>query len=231
MIPINSICLLTSGLFFALITLKIYLSYVKSKEEKVGNFYRSVLFLSLTQILASTPGFVFDDPVIIGWIFLVYPFFALMALAYFGTIPLQILGWNIAARAYFNTTVLLGLVITIVNTIRTRPAIVHYSGKFVYWQDGRGVVMNTVIGITLSTIMIALVGFYYYQGSKSEESYVRRRAFVVAAALLCLVIGAVVNFIIGSSPNIYLPSLISTFFFILSGIFLLISTFYKVAKR
>lgn len=231
MIPINSICLLTSGLFFLLITFKIYLSYKKNKEEKIGNFYRSVLFLSLTQILASTPGFVFDDPVVIGWIFLVYPFFALMSLAYFGVITFQILGRHKAAKIYFNATVLLGFFITIINAIKNRPAIVHYSGQFIYWQDGRGVIMNTAIGLILSSIMIILVGFYFYQGLKSSEGYVRRRAFVMAAGLLSLVIGSVLNFIIGSSPNIYLPSLISTFFFILSGAFLLISTFYKTAKR
>jgi len=227
MIPINSICLLISGLFFLVVTLKIYLSYEKSREEKIGNFYKSVLFLSFTQILSSTPGLIFNDLNVIGFIFLVYPFFVFLALAHFGTIPLQILRWKKTEKIYFNAMIMFGLSITVLNALKLTPAVAHFSGPFVYWQDSRGVVMNALIGLMLSVTMLTIVAFYFFQGFKSNEKYIRRRAFVMAAGLLNLVIGSVINFIVGGSPNIYITSLISTLFFMLSGILLLTSAYYK----
>jgi len=227
MIPINSICLLTSGLFFSFISFKVYFSYRKNNEGKIGNFFNSLLFLSLTFVLTSTPGIVFEDLSVIGYIFLVYPFFIFLALAYFGIIPLQILGWKKTEKAFFSGTIILGLVIALLNVAKMRPAVIHRVGKFVYWQDGRGVAMNVMIGATLSSAMLLLIAFFIIQGLKSSEKRIRNRAFIIAAGLFNLMVGSVINFIVGGSPNVYVASLVSTFFFILAGVFLLVSTYYK----
>lgn len=227
MIPIVSITLLISGLFFAFITLKIFYSYRKTKEEKIKNFLMSTLFLTITFLLTATPGIIFTDLIVINFLFLLYPLFVFLSLAYFGTIPLKIMDLKKTEKIFFYAIVAIALLVTFFNLLKWGPAIVHYEGRFVYWEDARGITMNTIIGIIFSLMSLLIIIFFIVQGLKSQEKYVRQRTFFLIGGLVSFIIASIINFVVGASPQIYITSLISTFFFILAGVFVLAGVYYR----
>lgn len=227
MIPIVSIANLISALFFGSIALKLYPSRAKTEDDKLEDFFKVFLFLAILLFLISTPGLIFKDLAIIGLMYALYPFFALLALAYMGVIPLKIMGWRKVKQIFFKGLIIAASLITAINLLRLKPAVVYNPAPLIYWQDSRGILMNNVLGALLGATLLSIIMFFIIQGFKTKEQYLRTRAFLVATGLLGLMASSVINFIFGASSQVYINSLFATFFNILSAIFFLAGIYYK----
>ena len=227
MIPIVSIFNLISALFFGFVSLKIYLSYKKNKEEKLRNFLKTFIFLSALLFLIASPGLVFKDLKAIGLVYAIYPFFAFLAIAHLGAVPINIMDWQRMQKIFFRGIVLIAFLITLVNIFNWGPANLHYQDSFVYWEDARGTVMNIVLGIVLGLIILLVTLFFIIHGVRTTEKYLRVRAFLIAGGLMTLIITAATNFILGASAQIYITSLVATLLNILAAILIMAGIYYK----
>jgi len=227
MVPIVSIFNLISVLFFTGITLKLYFSYRRTKDEKLGNFFKTFLFLTILMILLASPGLIFTNLKTIGFIFIIYPLFSFLALAYLGIIPLKIMGWIKIRQVFLKGMIGIASLIALFNLFNWGPAIVHHQNSFIYWEDTRGVTMNIILGIILGLGLLLIIAFFLTQGFKSSERYIRIRAFLIAMGLVSLVGTSVINFILGASAQIYITSLLATLFNILAASLILAGIYYK----
>ena len=230
MIPIVSIFNLVSAFFFGGASLKIYFSYLKNREEKLGDFLKVFLLLTILLNLLATLGLIFWQQETIGLVYALYPFLAFMGLAYLGTIPLSLMNWQRIKKIFFNLTVAIAFLVTLLNILNWGPAVVHYQDSFVYWEDTRGVSMNVMIGLFYGLILILVISFFLIQGFRSSERFVKIRSLFIAAGLFFLALTSLVNFVFGASAQEYLDSLIAAVFNILAGTFILIGIYYKPQK-
>jgi len=227
MIPIVSIGNLISALFFSGVTLKLYFSYKRTKDEKLRDFLKTFLFLTIVMILITSPGLVFTNLKIIGLIYAVYPFFAFLALAHLGIIPLRIMRRERVRQIFFKGMIGVAFLITLLNLLNWGSAIVHRQDSFIYWEDTRGVTMNIILGIILGLSLLLITIFFLTQGLKSLERHIRIRAFLIAGGLLSLALVAVVNFVLGASAQIYITSLLASFFNVLAALLIFAGIYYK----
>ena len=218
MIPIVSIFNLISALFFGSIALKLYFSYQKNKDEKLGDFFKVFLFFTILLALIASPGLIFSNREVIGLIYAIYPLFAFLALSYLGIITLKLMGWKKIKEIFFKGIIGVAFLITFFNLLNWSPARVYYETPFVYWEDTRGVIMNVILGVIYSLGLLMLIIFFLVQGFKSSERFVRMRSILIAGGLLSLALTTIVNFIIGALAKIYITSLIATIFNILADI-------------
>jgi hypothetical protein len=225
--PIVSILNLISALFFGSITLKLYFSYRENKDENVGDFLKASLFLTILLILIASPGLLLTNSRIIGLIYAIYPFFAFLSLGFFSRIPLRIIGWERIKKIFFKGVIGIASLITLLNLLNLGPAIVYHQDSFIYWKDTRGIIMNVVIGIVFSFNLLLVITFFLVQGFKSSERFVRARSIFISAGLLSFALVSIVNFIFGALAQIYLASLLATFFNILAAFLILAGIYYK----
>jgi len=228
--PIVSISNLISGLIFGIVSLKLYFSYRKTKDEKIRDFFLAFLFLTLSLLLLATPGLVFTNLKIIGLIFAFYPFFVFLGFAYLGIIPLKILSWLKIQKIFFWGIIIIGVLITVFSIINWKPAVFYSQDPFVYWEDTRGVILNTIIGGFFGLGILLVMIFFFLQGIKSEDKYIRRRAFIIIGGLMILMLMGLTNFVFGASPQQYLTSVIASFLGISAGLIIIFSIFYKRKK-
>ncbi|MDD2696973.1 MAG: hypothetical protein PHE52_02345 [Candidatus Pacebacteria bacterium] len=227
MLPIVSIFNLVSALFFGGITLKLYLSYKKKKDENLGNFFKGFLSLTILLVLIASPGLIFSDLKTISLMYAIYPFFTLLGVAYFGVIPLKVLGWKKTKELFFRSMVGIAVVITFFNIIDWQPAIVHQQAPFIYWEDTRGDVMNIILGAVLGLTLLLIAVFFINQGLKSSDKFVKIRAFFIAAGIISLIMSAGTNFIFGASAQEYLGSIMANFFNVLAAVLIAAGIYYK----
>ncbi|MDO8601113.1 MAG: hypothetical protein Q7R46_00345 [bacterium] len=227
MIPIVSIFNLISALFFVGITLKLYFSYRKNKDEKMGDFFRTFLFLSIVLILLSSPGIILKKSEAIGLVFSLYTFFVFFGIAYLSIIPLNILGWMKMKRIFFGGMIGSAFLLTFINLIRLSPARIFYDAPFIYWEDTRGVLMNIILGAIFGLSLLMSIIFFLIQGFKSSERLVKIRSILIAGGLLNLTLASIVNFVVGALAGIYVTSLVATIFNISAGLLILAGIYYK----
>lgn len=232
MLPIISILNLISAFIFSSITLKVYFSYQQEKEEKLSDFLKTFFCLSLVFFLLASPGLIFNDLKIIGFIYAIYPFFVLMSLLYLGAIPLKILQWELAKKIFMSSMFLAAIFVTYLSLLNWGTAVVHTQGNFIYWQDTRGVLVNTIIGLVSGLGVLLIIIFFLIHALRASEKYVKTRAFLIIGGLLILTLIAIMNFVWGASTERYLTSIIIAFLGILSGIIFFLGIFYKrVSKK
>jgi len=228
MIPINSICYLIATPVYAVIAIKLYLSYRKYGDPILKNFFKSGLFLWALMFILSLPGIVFNDLMLISLVFAVYPFFALMALAYLAYVPLEILGWYRQKKIYSVFMLAFASMILIMDFLNWKPAIIYLTRyPYVFWGDTRGNFVNILIGLVLVTTLLLTAAFFIVNGLKHRDKYIRLRAFFIAGTLFGIMMGSLINFLFRNILGEAIASLISAIVFIISGILLFLSVLYK----
>lgn len=227
MIPIVSIFNLISALFFGGIIFKLYFSLKKTQDNNIRNFFIAFLLWTITLLLLTSPGLVLTDLRIIGLLFHFYPSLVLLSFLFFGLIPLNLLGWEKAKQLFLWGMAAVTILITFLRFINWGPATIHYQGPFVYWEDTRGVLLNTIIGSAVGLGLLLAMIFFLLQAFKTSEEYVRARAFLIVGGLFGFALMAIVNFILGTWVPKYLTSPMASFLGILSGLAILLGVFYK----
>lgn len=227
MLPIVSIFNLISVLFFGGIIFKLYLSFKKTQDSNIRNFFIAFLLWTIALLLLTSPGLILTDLKIIGLIFHLYPSLLLLSFIYLGLVPLNILSWERMRQLFLWGMVTATTLITVFSLVNWGPATVHYQDHFVYWEDTRGVLLNIIIGITVGLGLFLVMIFFLLHALKTSEEYVRTRAFLIVGGLLGFVLMAIINFIFGASAQKYLTSAIASFLGILSGLTILLGVFYK----
>ncbi len=227
MIPIISIANLISALFFGCVSLKTYFSYKKSKDEKMGDFFKTFLFLTILLFLILTPGLIFKNLKIISLIYVLYPFLGFLALANLGSVPLKIMGWQKTKLIFFRGMIIIAFLITLINFSNWQPAVVYQVVPFVYWQDTRGMLINNILGILYGLVLLITIIFFLIQSSRAKEKYLKIRSFFIVGGMASLIAMSVANFIFGASSQVFFNSLSAIFFNVLAAILLLIGIYYK----
>lgn len=229
MIPIVSICNLVSGLFFSGITLKLYFTYRKTKNENIWNFFISSFCLTLVLLLLASPGLVSTNLKIIGLVYAVYPSLALLSFIYFGLIPLRILEWRAVKQIFFWGMVIATISITTSDLINFGSAVIYYHPPYIYWESTRDASVNISLGITLGFGLLSVMIFFLLHALKSSEKYVRLRSFLIVGALIGFALMVFTNFVFGASAPNPLTSVIASILGILSGFLLLSGVLYKTS--
>lgn len=232
MVPIVSIANLISSLTFLTVTLKVYFSYRESRTERLKDFFRAFICITVFLIILSLPGLVIHDLTAIGLIFAVFPFFMILALAYLGAVPLKIMNWKKIKEIFLWSMVVIAFFITILNLLNLQPATVLYRDSFVIFQDARGELMNNVLGVILAIGILSIIMFFIIQGFKTSERYLRLRAFLIATGLFSLFLSSLINFVFAyldqSQNQLYIISQIITVVLInLAAVLIMFGVYYK----
>ncbi|MFH1509818.1 MAG: hypothetical protein ABID67_01555 [Candidatus Nealsonbacteria bacterium] len=227
-IPIVSISNMISSLVFLFVAGKIYFSYKRSKDEKIGDLAKFFILTTVFLFLIGAPGLIVNDLKIIGFLFAIFPSFALIALAHLGIIPLKIMYWERAEKFFFKGLIAITFLITAINLFNWGPATVYYRNSFIIWQDTRGILMNNILGTVFGLGILLIIIFFIIQGFKSSESYLRIRAFLIASGLFSFFISTLVNFIFSASSQSYIISQFLAILFVnLAAVLMMMGTYYK----
>lgn len=227
MIPIVSIFNLISAFFFGIIALKLYFSWRRSRNENLGYFFRTFLFLAIAMALLALPGIVLRDLAWIGLVFAGYPFFLFLSLAYLVAIAFKITGRERLKSLFLKVMLGAAFLTTLVNLLNWGPAIVKIQEKFIYWEDARGAEMNIALGSIYSLLLFSVIMFFVSQGLRSEDADVRTRSFFIAGGALSFVLAVSANYVLGYLTTIQLTSLIATLFNLAAVFLMLAGVYYK----
>ncbi len=227
MIPVVSLSNLISALFFSGITLKLYFAYKKTKDGKIENFFKAFFLLTTVFFLLATPGLVFTNLKILGLVFSVYPSLAFLGFIYLGLIPLKILNWKKGEKIFLGAMIAITILMTVLNLIHWGPAVVHSQSPFIYWEDTRGSLVNSVLGALLGLGLLSVIIFFLLNAIRASDKYVRIRAFLIMAGLLVLSLMVLINFVFGTIAQPYITSTIASFLGIFSGFILFFGVFYR----
>lgn len=232
MIPIVSVANLVSAFTFSCITVKLYFSYRKNKTERLGDFLKSFLFMTISLLFLALPGLIITDLRVLGFVFAIYPFFIILALSYFGIIPLKLIGWIKMKRVFFWMAMAVNLSFIVVNLLNLQPAAIYYRESFIIFQDARGDAINNLLGAVLGVGILLIIIFFIIQGLKSSERYIRLRAFLISAGLSSLLISSSVNFIFAATEQAEIQAyiisqLLVVSFVNLGAILMMLGVYYK----
>ena len=231
MIPIVSIGNLISFIVALAITLKLYFVYQEKRSKRVNDFFKIFLFLSVYFGLLATPELVFKDPKTIELVSLEISFFFIyLALAYLIKISLEILDWKKLKNIYFWGLIVFAFMLTIINIATLQPAVYSVQGQFVFWEDARGIVINIITGFILGVGSISGALFFLIGGLKSTEKLVRTRSFLITGGLVMMALAALINYILGASPQIFMTSIIASLLVIIGLLTVFTGVFYKHAE-
>lgn len=227
MIPLLSIIYSICTTYSFLLALKLYFSWKRTKDSNIKRFMKAASFLTINMFLVSLPGIAFFDLKTIGLIFAIYPFFTLVALAYFTSIPLYLLGWQRAGKIVFSAMLIIVSLITIFNIINLKPSVSYLEPPFIFWEDNRGITVNILIGVVIITSTLLCIPTYILSGLRATEKIIRFRAFLMTAAILCYLLTAISNFVLTYYlPQRYIGSVISGILQIFALSFLLLAIMY-----
>lgn len=227
MIPIVSFSNAVSFFFCVIAAAKLYSSWRKTRDPRIGYFLKFYIFLGIFFGFLSTPGIVFFDPFIIELVSLELGlFFLYIAVAYFLGIPIELLGYKKTQQIVFWVIVALAVFVAVLTITSRHSAVIHKIPPFIYVQDQRGILINFTTGIVAAGGAFLSAFLFYLFALRSSISYVRHRSFLIAAGMLVLGITAVTNYVFGGSPEMITASLVSGFSAILGLILILIGIYH-----
>jgi len=232
MIPIVSICNLATLPFFIFILFRLYFSFKGTNDKNIGYFFVAFFAMAIVEGLLATPGLLLKDLIKIDTVFAIYPFFLFLCLGSLAAIPFHILKWETAGKFFFICFILITLFVTAIDIINIKEAVVYKSQPFIYWEDTRGVPINTLIGIITGLILSSIAFFFFLNGLKSAEKYVRTRSLIIGSGIGMFLLAGIANFIFGSMGQEYknIISLITVFILILSSMIMFIGVNYKIKE-
>lgn len=229
MIPLVSIFHLVVLPFLIFVTFRLYLSFQKTKEKNVGYFCMVFLTLTIMEVLLATPGLVFKSLLKIDTIFALYPLFALLSLGFFCAIAFSIMKTRKTEIFFLLAIFLTAVAVTAINLSDVQPAITHQDPPFIYWEDTRGLPMNIFLGAISGLLLCFLILFFFINGLKSSEKYVRIRSFLISGGTVSMLLAAIINFVIGSILRQHITSLISVTLVIMGSVCIFIGVRYKIS--
>ncbi len=232
MIPIISILNIISGIFFAFICFRIYLSYKKDKKEQMKNFFMTFFYLSLLLILIGTPGILVEDSDIIGFIFSVYPFIGVLAIAHLGSISMSLIGWKKAGKIFFRVMVVLSLIVFVTSALNAEPAEVARDHGFIYWEDPRTNLMNMFVGLSVGLPTLMAVILFVISAVKASTREARIKMLLIAGGLVASILMSVANFILEVwFDDKYAIDLAATSLNIMSAVLIMSGIYYKPKEK
>jgi len=228
MIPIVSLSHLIVLPFMMFISWRLYLSFKETKEKNVGYFFLAFLMMTIMEVILTTPGLVFKNPLEISTAFSFYPFFMLLLLTSISAIPFSILKMKKTEIIFIVLMFLTAVITSSINLNNVKPAVIYYNAPFVYWEDTRGETMNIFLGALGAVILIFITFFFLINGLKNQERYVKIRSFLISGGMAIFLLAAVINFVLGAIfIKQYVTTLISTFLLIAGSISVFVGVRYK----
>lgn len=218
MIPIVSIGNAFSFFFCVIAAAKLYFSYKKTKDRRIGNFFKFYFFIGIFFGLLATPGIIFHNPVVIEFVSLELGlFFLYLSVAYFVSISFDILGWHRLRDAIFLIILIIAFGVFVINTMTLEPAIRHVRENFVSWEDNRGVLVNIITGLVAAGGAFMSTIFFWINAYQSAQKYISHRSFLIGLGMFILGAAAIFNYWIGASPAIMAASIIASLL-VISGL-------------
>ncbi|MDD5145645.1 MAG: hypothetical protein PHF44_02290 [Candidatus Pacebacteria bacterium] len=212
-------------------TIKIYLSWQKSKSKTVGYLLKVFLSFTTALLVFAPNGIIIKDPRIINLIFNIYTFFFFLGLGYFVMLTFEINHRQLLKRIIFPIIIIYGLLLSIIPSINLKPALVGVQKPFIFWEDTRGPLINTFIGAGLGILSFWVIFFFFNNGIKVKEKYVRQRSFLISGGVLCFLLSSITDFVFGANPNIFYISIYTMFFNALAIGLLLFAVEYKKEEK
>lgn len=186
--------------------------YKKTNDIKLYYLYKAFLFLSFGMVLLCLPGITTKNLKIIDLAYDIYPFFFAISQAYFISITFNILGAEKARKIIFFLMAVLGLVISIFPALNMASARVGTQGPFIFWEDTRGDLMNILLGLAMTVPSLWFVFFFLWNGITAQDGFIRKRAFLMSAGMVCWVMLGLTDYIFGAFLGMISLSLVTVFF-------------------
>lgn len=215
MIPIVSLLNLVNFLIGFFISIKLYFSYRKTKNDQIKLLLYCLICLTVFFLMVSTPGLIIKHPFLLAWLHIIGNFFGIVGTVFFALIPLNLLHFDKLKKIYL----ILMLAITVVTTgfriYYLEPLYRISIGNFEYWFSEKShfllysqLIMGT--SIFLSLISSGII-FIIYAFSRKNNRYLFIRSILFGTGAIVLSIAAIINYFVNLSPkffNIFLASLI-----------------------
>lgn len=232
MIPLVSISNLITLPFLIVISFRLFLSFLGTKDKNIGYFFTAFALLTIMEGLVASPGLIFKNLIQIGTVFAIFPFFVFLGLGFWGAIPFSILKLKKVERIFLICLLLIAIFTTVINLNNVQSAVVYQYPPFIYWEDTRGTAMNIFIGLLSGLILLFIILFFFINGLKSNKRYVRVRSFLISGGVAGFFLASIINFVVGASHSTYkyMSSLTSALLLILSSIIIFAGIHYKNKK-
>lgn len=232
MIPIVSLLSLVNFLISFFISIKLYFSYQKTRNLQIKLFFSSLICLTVFFLMASTPGLIFKHPFLLAWLNIIGNFFGMIGAIFFTLIPLNLLHSDKLKKVYLALMLAITVVANGFRIYYLEPFYRVSMGNFEYWLTETNnflLYSKLIIGasIFLSLIFSGII-FIIYAFSQKKNRRLFIRSLLFGTGTIILGIAAVINYLIGVFPEIFIFSVIlSSLFSIVSLLILFIAIFYK----
>lgn len=228
MIPIISISTFFIAIVMFFIAMrKFYIIYRKTGERRIGYMYKGFLYMGWAMLILSLPGLVLKDLKLIDIANDLYIVFLLVGQAYLINITFDILSWERVKKIVFWAMVASGFFISLVSILNWNSAEVGYQSPFIFWEDTRGVTINLFMGILFMISSIWFSLFFFWNGFKSKEKFVRIRAFLMAIGMFFFLLLGAVDYVLGATPDVIYLSLYTALVGLIATLFFLAAIYYK----
>jgi hypothetical protein len=174
----------------------------------------------------STPQLIFRDALKVGAVYAIFPVFGILAATFLGVIPFSILKKSRIEKFFLILMFAVFFIMAAINIANLKPAIIYTDSSFIYWEGVRGETMNVFLGIQFVALLIFVILFFFSNGIKNKEKYVKNRSFLISSGLSVFLAASVLNFICGASPS-YIVSVAAALTMILGSIIIFIGINYK----
>ncbi|MFH1036516.1 MAG: hypothetical protein V1756_00395 [Patescibacteria group bacterium] len=227
MIPLVSVSNLATLPFLIFICIRFFISFQKREEKNIAYFFIVFLLVTAMEILLASPGLIFEDPADISTVFAFYPFLVFLSLGFLAAIPFSIMRMKKTEIFFIVLMFVTSISTTIINLNNVLPSPTINQPPFIYWEDTRGPEMNIFIGIASGLIFLFVILFFFIQGFKNQDKYVRTRSFLIGAGLIIFLVTAAINFTLGAILKQNITSIVSAFLVVVSSFILFLGIRYK----
>lgn len=210
--PITSIGSLVTLFFLIIATWKFRAVYQETKGKNVGYLYKSFIFISIALAFLAFAGSITKNLRVIDLLYDIYTLPLLISQAFLLNITFEILRWEKVKKIVFWLFVLAGAVIAIVPTFNMNEALVGQEGPFIFWEDTRGALMNTLMGMAMMVSSLWFFFFFFIRGLTAKESIVRIKAILMSGGMFFMTLLGLVDYIVGPAAGIISISLFTFLF-------------------
>jgi hypothetical protein len=196
MIPIFHFLNWLSCAFAFFVFKKLYRKYQESKEENLGFFLGVFLTLGVFFGLVAIPGTIINHPwwvqyfYALSWVPLSFaPFFMLWVICNL---------WKIfwLKTPTFFLAVILAMAAIVFNALYFESANLVEYGKFFHWGEKTPYLLQIINGTMIMLITLIDSTFFFIEGVKVKEKWLKKRAFLIGGGIGILLVAAFVNYVL-----------------------------------
>ena len=198
MIPVLSIFDFLSALFCFFAARRIYHSYKKTKNNKIGQFFWAFAILVVYFFVVSLPGFNFLKPEHVQIIYSFSYFLAFLPIIIFLKIVLEMNGvaWS---KIGLSIIIISVFIISILSFLFSSPARLEvYKSSFYHWEEGTPPSFRFLKGVIIGFLGFVCCSFFIRQGLKYKDKIIRVKTLYLGWGLGVLIIAALSSFSIAS---------------------------------